>query len=150
MTANRLFEDCLESMAKHTMDIPDSPLIIKLDHEIDDVSMCEGYEIAISTKFLESTGSENIETDDGEHPDFIILFMEVKYQDCQPTTLIFYDDEYETPVLSCRINDDLRNPFGIRQYMTDREWSIMLIENVILKYFEGHFVGTIYAIVRNM
>ena len=121
MTANQLFEKMLKTVTDPEFQPRDNHLTIKLVHEIDDETMCEGYVIdytntdyirclfwATSRDFPPSTNME--------------VFMDVEYESCQPVGLIFYDDkEKHHRLFSGPIYDSLKNPFCqifFRHYLT--------------------------------
>lgn len=149
MRPRKFFNDCLMSM----IGLPEtfgkavqSPIKLELDYEIDQDTLDEGWKITIPTSII----SENIETDDGQHPSAIELFMKVKYDVFGPESLTFYDDEYETKISSYKLNDDFRKFFGIKQTFTDNEFAIDVVDEIVIVFFEELMKAVMYATIEHM
>lgn len=149
MTGKQIFEKCIR-IGSEMESTKNEYLQLRLDHEIDDTTMCEGYAVFISTEFLFKCGCTEIETIDGEHPDAVIIMMEVKYEDCHPSSITFYDDDYKTPIMRYKVNDDLMNTFSMRQELTKSQWSIDLVDKIIMFHFTELMKRVIYNLVENM
>ena len=109
MTANQVFEKMLKTMTTPEFQHIDKNLTIKLAHEIDDETMCEGYVINYTndhSRFSRFLFMEN-PSENFPNPNPIAdieVFMEVKYESCQPVGLIFYDDKEKQHRLFCALN----------------------------------------------
>ena len=90
MTANQVFEKMLKDVTDPKFHNLVKHLTIKMVHEIDDETMCETYVIDytntdfIKCLFMATSKDFPINTE---------VFMDVKYESCQPVGLIFYDDK---------------------------------------------------------
>lgn len=150
MTAKQIFEKILKVLQQTDTG---SAIHLKLASEIDDVTMCETYEVIISSAFLKEWGVEEITSpgNDSNHLMSISVWMDVKYEECYPSELIFYEHEgHRNKLISYRLQDDLYNPFGIRCEFTNEEWFYILIDNIIKQFFEAVIQKTIYDIVKSL
>ena len=155
MTANQLFEKMLKTVTDPEFQPRDNHLTIKLVHEIDDETMCEGYVIdytntdyirclfwATSRDFPPSTNME--------------VFMDVEYESCQPVGLIFYDDkEKHHRLFSGPIYDSLKNPFcqiffDAESNAEDPSSDVWIKRNIILDGLENLIDMIVYGLVMNM
>lgn len=141
MTGNRIFEKMCAIMCEST-----NAAHMVLDKEIDEETLTEGYEIHIPESFFKG-GLESVA---GEHCKAMIVMMEVKYDYALPSQIIFYTDEYKTPVISYKINSSLENIFGISRELMDDEWCIGIIKNAVIPLFEEVCKKVIYHLVETM
>lgn len=154
MTTNQVFEKMLKTVTDPAFQHRDNHLTIKLVHEIDDETMCEGYVIdytntdyirglfmATSRDFPPSTNME--------------VFMDVKYESCQPVGLIFYDDkEKQHRLFSGPIYDSLKNPFCQIFFDVDPDedtsHNVWIKRNIILDGLENLIDMIVYGLIMNM
>ena len=155
MTVYKVFEKMLKDVTDPAFQHRDNHLTIKLVHEIDDETMCEGYVIdytntdyirglfmATSRDFPPSTNME--------------VFMDVKYESCQPVGLIFYDDkEKQHRLFSGPIYDSLKNPFcqiffDAESNAGDPSSDVWIKRTIILDGLANLIDMTVYGLVMNM
>lgn len=155
MTANQLFEKMLKDVTDPEFQPRDNHLTIKLVHEIDDETMCEGYVI----DYTNTNYSRLIfmETPSGDVPiTNIEVFMDVKYESCQPVGLIFYDDkEKQHRLFSGPIYDSLKNPFAqiffeAESNAEDTSSDVWIKHHIILDGLTNLIDMTVYGIVMNL
>ena len=150
MTANQVFEKLITGMAILKEDLH-YPITMEIVHEIDDETMCEGFMVRISPSFLEKHGfcfGEMCETDKRLWSE---LFMEVKYEDCHPSELMFYDNPTShIKLFSCRINDDLRKPFVLEHFDVEPNDLIKWYNFIIIEGLKVLMDMTVYSLVMNM
>ena len=159
MTANQLFEKMLKRATDPEFQHRDNHLTIKLVHEIDDETMCETYVIDYTNTdysrciFMEKPSGDlpmNIPITNIE------VFMDVKYESCQPVGLIFYDDkEKQHRLFSGPIFDSLKNPFAqiffAAESNAEDPSSDVWIKRTIILDGLTHFIDmTVYRLVMNM
>ena len=149
MTSKQIFEKMLKVITSDYGTL----IHLKLENEIDDTTMCETYEVIIPSTFLIGCGVEEITSpvNDSNHLMSISVWMDVKYEECYPSELIFYEHEnHRNKLISYRLQDDLYNPFGIRCEFTNEEWFYILIDNILKQFFEAVIQKTIYDIVKSL
>lgn len=151
MTANQVFEKLITGMAIVNEDIH-YPITMELVHEIDDETMCEGYMIRISPSFLEKQGFNFGKMCDEDKRMWSELFMEVKYENWHPSELMFYDNPTShTKLFSCRINDDLRNPFVLEHFDVEKPDDLIKWFNfIIIEGLKALMDMAVYGLVMNM
>ena len=137
MTAKQIFEKMLTAITSDYGTL----VHLKLESEIDDVTMCETYEVIVPM-----TAAPDII----KELQSVSLWMDVKYEDCHPSEIIFYSQpDHIEKLVTYRLNDDLYNPFGIKLTFIEDEWIIKLID-VIISFFEAVIQKTIYDIVKSL
>lgn len=157
MTVYKVFEKMLKMATDQGFQHRDNHLTIKLVHEIDDETMCEGYVIDYTNTdysrfiFMEKPSGDVPITN-------IEVFMDVKYESCQPVGLIFYDDkEKQHRLFSGPIYDSLKNPFAQIFFEADPtsgdpscSYDIWIKHHIILDGLTNLIDMTVYGIVMNM
>ena len=151
MTVNKVFEKMLKMATDPESHNLDKYLTIKMVHEIDDETMCEGYLINYTN--TDYSRCIFMEKPSGDFPiTNIEVFMEVKYESCQPVGLIFYDDiEKHHRLFSGPIFDSLKNPFcqiSLDVEASDDEDPIKY--HIILDGLTNLIDMTVYGLVMNM
>lgn len=153
MTTYKVFEKMLKRATDPESHDLDKHLTIKLVHEIDDETMCEGYVIDytntdfIKCLFMATSRDFPINTE---------VFMEVKYESCQPVGLIFYDDkEKQHRLFSGPIYDSLKNPFcqiffDAESNAEDPSSDVWFKRTIILDGLSNLIDTTVYSLVMNM
>lgn len=163
MTTYKVFEKMLKIMTTPEFQHIDKYLTINLVHEIDDETMCEGYVINYTndhSRFSRFLFMENpSENFPNPNPiDDIEVFMDVKYESCQPVGLIFYDDkEKQHRLFSGPIYDSLKNPFCQISFDVDPtvedpscSYNVWMKHSIILEGLT-HFIDmTVYRLVMDM
>lgn len=154
MTTNQVFEKMLKDVTDPTFQHRDNHLTIKLVHEIDDETMCEGYVIDYTNtdyiRCLFWVTSRDFPSTNME------VFMEVKYESCQPVGLIFYDDkEKQHRLFSGPIYDSLKNPFcqiffDAESNAEDPSSDVWIKRTIILDGLSNLIDTTVYSLVMNM
>lgn len=155
MTANQVFEKMLKRATDQGFQHRDNHLTIKLVHEIDDETMCETY--AINYSNTDYSRCIFMEKPSGDFPvTSIEVFMDVKYESCQPVGLIFYDDkEKQHRLFSGPIYDSLKNPFcqiffDAESNAEDPSSDVWIKRNIILDGLTNLIDMTVYGIVMNL
>lgn len=155
MTTNQVFEKMLKDVTDPAFQHRDNHLTIKLVHEIDDETMCETYVINYTNTdysrfiFMEKPSGDVPITN-------IEVFMDVKYESCQPVGLIFYDDkEKQHRLFSGPIYDSLKNPFcqiffDAESNAEDPSSDIWIKHTIILDGLTNLIDMTVYGLVMNM
>lgn len=153
MTTNQVFEKMLKDVTDPESHNLDKHLTIRMVHEIDDETMCEGYVIDytntdfIKCLFMATSKDFPINTE---------VFMDVKYESCQPVGLIFYDDkEKQHRLFSGPIYDSLKNPFCQIFFATDPSGEdpssdVRLKYHIILDGLANLIDMTVYKLVMDM
>lgn len=137
MNAKQIFEKMLTTITSDYGTL----VHLKLESEIDDVTMCETYEVIVPMTAV---------PDMIEELQSVILRMDVKYEDCHPSEITFYSrPDHIEKLVTYRLNDDLYNPFGIKLTFIEDEWIIKLID-VLISFFEAVIQKTIYDIVKSL
>lgn len=150
MTANQVFEKLITSMAILNENTS-YPITMEIVHEIDAETMCEGFMVCISPSFLEKHGFDFGKMSDADKRTMSELFMEVKYENWHPSELMFYDNPTShTKLFSCRINDDLRNPFVLEHFDVEPNDLIKWFNFIIIEGLKVLMDMTIYGLVVNM
>jgi hypothetical protein len=154
MTAYQIFEKMLKMATDQGFQHRDKQLTIKLEHEIDDETMCEGYVIDYTNtdyiRCLFWATSRDFPSTKME------VFMEVKYESCQPVGLIFYDDkEKQHRLFSGPIYDSLKNPFcqiffDAESNAEDPSSDVWFKRTIILDGLSNLIDTTVYGLVMNM
>lgn len=157
MTTNKVFEKMLKVMTDPEFQHHDKQLTIKMVHEIDDETMCEGYVIDYTN--TDYSGCIFMEKPSGDFPITIIeVFMEVKYESGQPVGLIFYDDkEKHNRLFSGPIFDSLKNPFcqiflASESSVEDSSYpyDVWMKKQIILDGLRNLIDMTVYRLVMDM
>lgn len=161
MTVYKVFEKMLKDVTDPAFQHRDKQLTIRMEHEIDDETMCEGYVINYTndhSRFSRFLFMENpSENFPNPNPiDDIEVFMDVKYESCQPVGLIFYDDkEKQHRLFSGPIYDSLKNPFcqiffDAESNAEDTSSDVWIKRNIILDGLKNLMDMTVYGIVMNL
>ena len=157
MTVYKVFEKMLKTVTDPVFQHRDNHLTIKLVHEIDDETMCETYVI----NYTNTDHSRFIfmEKPSGDVPiTNIEVFMDVKYESCQPVGLIFYDDkEKQHRLFSGPIYDSLKNPFAQISFDVDPaaedpscSYDVWIKRTIILDGLVNLIDMTVYRLVMDM
>jgi hypothetical protein len=156
MTVYKVFEKMLKDVTDPAFQHRDNHLTIRMEHEIDDETMCEGYVIdytntGVYSRFI------FMEKPSGDVPiTNIEVFMDVKYESCQPVGLIFYDDkEKQHRLFSGPIYDSLKNPFcqiffDAESNAEDPSSDVWIKRTIILDGLANLIDMTVYGLVMNM
>ena len=160
MTTYKVFEKMLKDVTDPKFHNLVKHLTIKLVHEIDDETMCEGYVINYTNDHSRFSRFLFMDQPSGDFPspnpiDDIEVFMDVKYESCQPVGLIFYDDkEKQHRLFSGPIYDSLKNPFYQLSFDVDPDkdpsYNVWMKHSIILDGLTNLIDMTVYDIVMNL
>ena len=150
MTSNQLFLHVLKQMSRRKMNEPR----IRLDYR---ESSTEGYEIYIPRDFFEIRGVEFLQDDACNS---MSMWMKVRYKDDEthtfvdvidvPSSITFYSDKYQTPIITYRINSSVGKLFGINTKHVDDPYLLKVIRKIILPLFKGIYNKLIFLLVERM
>lgn len=149
MTSNQLFLQVLKQMSRRKM----NDVRIRLDCR---EASTEGYEIYIPRDFFEMRNVEFL----CDECNSMSMWMKVQYKDDEthaymdvteaPSSITFYSDKYQTPIITYRINTSVGKLFGINTKHVDDPYLLKVIRKIILPLFKGIYNKLIFLLVERM